>query len=125
MSLFTTQGYRYRLVAGNDDIQLDTFQDESIKVSNNITELFDIGSVPGTFTRTITLPGTKTNNAFFEQYYDISVYGPDTFDSNQKVAAYLDFGSIYLVNGYLQLLKINEVANKFIDSYELINHNLR
>ena len=120
MSLFTTQGYRYRLVAGNDDIQLDTFQDESIKVSNNITELFDIGSVPGTFTRTITLPGTKTNNAFFEQYYDISVYGPDTFDSNQKVAAYLDFGSIYLVNGYLQLLKINEVANKFIDSYEVL-----
>jgi hypothetical protein len=118
MSLFTTQGYRYQLVAG-DNVILDTFADESIKVSNNITELFDIGAVPGTFTRTITLPGTKKNNAFFEEYYDISVYDPDTFNANQKVAAYLDFGSIYLVNGYLQLTKVNVYENKFVDSYEI------
>jgi hypothetical protein len=118
MSLFTTQGYRYQLVAGNNVI-LDTFQDESIKISNNITELFDIGAVPGTFTRTITLPGSKKNNAFFEQYYDISVYDPDTFNANQKVPAYLDFGAVYLVNGYLQLTKVNVYENKFVDSYEV------
>lgn len=118
MSLFTTQGYRYQLVAG-DNVILDTFQDESIKISNNITDLFDIGAVPGTFTRTITLPGTKKNNAFFEQYYDISVYSPDTFNSNAKVEAYLDFGAVYLVNGYMQLMKINVLENKFVDSYEV------
>ena len=118
MSLFTTQGYRYQLVAG-DNVILDTFQDESIKVSNNITQLFDIGAVPGTFTRTITLPGTKKNNQFFEQYYDISVYSPDTFNANQKVAAYLDFGAAFLVNGYLQLTKVNVYENKFVDSYEV------
>ena len=118
MSLFTTQGYRYQLVAG-DNVILDTFADESIKISNNITDLFDIGSVPGTFTRTITLPGTKKNNAFFEQYYDISVYSPDTFYSNAKVDAYLDFGSVYLVNGYMQLMKVNVIENKFVDSYEV------
>ena len=118
MSLFTTQGYRYQLVAGNNVI-LDTYSDESIKISNNITDLFDIGSVPGTFTRSITLPGTKKNNAFFEQYYDISVYDPDTFYSNAKVNAYLDFGSVYLVNGYMQLMKVNVIENKFVDSYEV------
>jgi hypothetical protein len=118
MSLFTTQGYRYQLVAG-DNVILDTFQDESIKVSNNITQLFDIAAVPGTFTRTITLPGTKKNNEFFELYYDISVYSPDTFNANQKVAAYLDFGSAFLVNGYLQLTKVNVYENKFVDSYEV------
>ena len=118
MSLFTTQGYRYQLVAG-DNVILDTYADESIKISNNITDLFDIGAVPGTFTRTITLPGTKKNNAFFEQYYDISVYSPDTFNSNAKVEAYLDFGAVYLVNGYLQLMKINVIENKFVDSYEV------
>ena len=118
MSLFTTQGYRYQLVAGNNVI-LDTFKDETIKISNNITELFDIGSVPGTFTRTISLPGTKKNNAFFEEYYDISVYSPDTFNANQKVPAYVDFGAVFLVNGYLQLMKINVLENKFVDSYEV------
>jgi hypothetical protein len=123
MSVFTTQGYRVKLVAGvgsyADKTFLDLFADEEIKVSNNITDLFDIGAVPGTFTRTITLPGTKVNNAFFEQYYDISVYNPDIFNTNQKVEAYLDFDGIYLVNGYIQLQKVSVYENKFIDSYEI------
>ena len=123
MSVFTTQGYKFRLVAGSgsyaDKTQLDLFADEQIKVSNNITDLFDIGAVPGTFTRTITLPGTKKNNAFFQQYYDISVEEPDLFSTNQKVEAYLDFEGIYLANGYLQLQKVSVFENKFVDSYEV------
>lgn len=123
MSVFTTQGYKFRLVAGSgsyaDKVQLDLFADEEIKVSNNITDLFDIGAVPGTFTRTITLPGTKKNNKFFEQFYDISVYEPDLFQTNQKVEAYIDFDGMYLANGYLQLQKVNVIENKFIDSYEI------
>jgi hypothetical protein len=123
MSVFTTQGYKFRLVAGSgsyaDRVELDLFADEEIKISNNITELFDIGSVPGTFTRTITLPGTKKNNRFFEQYYDISVEEPDLFSTNQKVEAYIDFDGIYLTPGYLQLQKVSVVENKFVDSYEV------
>lgn len=122
MSVTTTQGYKFRLVAGNtlsSEVILDTFANEDIKISNNITDLFDIGSVPGTFTRTITLPGTKTNNAFFEHYYDISVYEPDLFNTNQRVFCYLDFGSVFLVNGYLNLVKVNVLENKFVDSYEV------
>jgi hypothetical protein len=123
MSVTTTQGYKFRLVAGSgsfaDRTQLDLFADEEVKVSNNITDLFDIGAVPGTFTRTITLPGTKTNNKFFQQYFDISVVEPDLFSTNQKVEAYLDFDGIYLVNGYLQLTKVSIFENKFVDSYEV------
>ena len=41
MSVFTTQGYKFRLVAGSgsfaDRTQLDLFADEEIKISNNIT----------------------------------------------------------------------------------------
>ena len=121
MSVTTTQGYKYNLVAGTlpNTVILDTFSDEDIKISNNITQLFDIGSVPGTFSRTITLPGTAKNNKFFEHYYDISLYEPDVFNTNQKVSAYLDFGGVFLVNGYLQLDKVNVYENKFIDSYEI------
>jgi hypothetical protein len=35
------------------------------------------------------------------------------------VPAYFDFDSVYLSNGYLQLNKVNVLANKFIDSYEV------
>jgi len=119
MPVTTAQGYKGRLVDKLTGTILDQFQDEDIKVSNNILELFDLGEIPGTYTQQITLPGTKTNNAFFEQYYDISVYEPDIFNTNQVVEAYLDFDGFYLVNGFLQLDKVNVLNNKFVDSYEV------
>ena len=117
MSIRSTQGFQTKLVA--NDVILDLFQDEEIKISNNITNLFDIGAIPAEFSRTIMLPGTKKNNAFFEHVYDISVTNPFLFSTNTKVSAYLDFDGIYLVSGYLQLNKVSVFENKFIDSYEI------
>ena len=117
MGVASTQGLSFRLVA--NDTALDLFKDEEIKVSDNVTGLFDIGELPSDFTRTITLPGTKKNNAFFEHVYDISITNPFLFATNQKVDAYFDFGGIYVASGYLQLNKVNVLANKFIDSYEV------
>jgi hypothetical protein len=117
MGVISTQGIEFQLVA-NGEI-LDLFTDEDIKLSDNVTGLFDLGIIPADFTRQITLPGTKKNNAFFEHVYDISVFNPDTFATNIKVPAYLDFGGLYLSQGYLQLNKVNLFANKFIDSYEV------
>jgi len=73
MSIISTQGFTFRLMASgsNGYQQLDIFDDEDITISNNVTGLFDIGVLPSDFTRDITLPGTKINNAFFEHVYDI------------------------------------------------------
>jgi hypothetical protein len=115
MGITTTQGFVFKLVA-NGEI-LDLFADEEIKLSDNVTGLFDLGVLPTDFTRQINLPGSKKNNAFFEHVYDISVRNPDTFATNIKVPCYLDFDGLYLAQGYLQLNKVNVYANKFIDSY--------
>jgi len=115
MGIVTTQGFVFKLVA-NGEI-LDLFADEEIKLSDNVTGLFDLGVLPTDFTRQINLPGSKKNNAFFEHVYDISVQNPDTFATNIKVPCYLDFDGLYLAQGYLQLNKVNVYANKFIDSY--------
>lgn len=117
MGVVTTQGFSFKLVA--NDINLDLFQDEEIKVSDNVTGLFDLGVLPADFTRQITLPGTKRNNDFFKHVYDISVFNPILFTTNTKVSCFLDFGGIYLAQGYLQLDKVNIIGNKFIDSYEV------
>jgi len=117
MGIVTTQGFIFKLVA-NGEI-LDLFADEEILLSDNVTGLFDLGVIPADFTRQISLPGTKKNNAFFEHCYDISVFNPDTFATNIKVPCYLDFDGIYISQGYLQLNKVNVIANKFIDSYEV------
>ena len=117
MGIISTQGFNFKLIANGT--QLDLFDDEDILVSDNVTGLFDIGVLPSDFTRQITVPGTKKNNAFFEHVYDISVINPYLFSTNTKVPCYLDFDGIYLANGYLQLNKVNVIANKFIDSYEI------
>jgi hypothetical protein len=117
MGVISTQGIKFQLVA-NGTI-LDLFKDEDIKLSNNVTGLFDLGMLPADFTRQIILPGSKKNNAFFEHVYDISVYSPDNFATNVKVPCYIDYQGIYLSQGYLQLNKVNVIANKFIDSYEV------
>jgi hypothetical protein len=118
MGVISTQGFQFRLLAGTPSQQLDLFKDEDIKLSNNVTGIFDIGVLPADFTRTLTLPGTKVNNAFFEHVYDISIDSPFLFATNIKVPCYFDFGGFYLSQGYLQLNKVNVIANKFIDSYE-------
>jgi len=119
MGVISTQGFQFRLLAGDPAQQLDLFKDEDIKLSNNVTGLFDIGVLPADFTRQLTLPGSKVNNAFFEHVYDISIASPFLFATNIKVPCYFDFGGFYLSNGYLQLNKVNVIANKFIDSYEV------
>ena len=119
MGVISTQGFTFRLLAGTPYQQLDIFSDEDYILSNNVTGLFDIGVLPSDFTRQITLPGTKVNDAFFQHCYDISIDSPFIFATNQKVPAYFEFDSIYLSDGYLQLNKVNVLANKFIDSYEV------
>jgi hypothetical protein len=117
MGIISQQAFTFRLIA--DGVQLDIFDDEDIKLSNNVTGLFDIGVLPATFTRQISVPGTKVNNAFFEHVYDISIQNPFLFATNIKVPAYIDFDSVYLIEGYIQLNKVNVIANKYIESYEI------
>ena len=108
--------YTTRLYANNQE--LDLFQDEIVKISNNVTGLFDVDKLPSDFTREITIPGTKKNNAFFEHYYDIDVTAPFLFTQDQKVECYLDISGYILVNGYIQLNKVNVVKNQ-IQSYSI------
>jgi len=119
MGIISTQAFTFRLLAGDPSVQLDLFDDEDIQLSNNITGLFDVGLLPSDFTKQISIPGTKVNNAFFQHVYDISIDSPFLFATNIKVPAYFDFDSVYLSDGYLQLNKVNVRANKFIESYDI------
>ena len=96
---------------------LDLFDDETIYLSNNVTGLFDIGALPSDFTRQIQLPGSKRNNAFFQQVYDISVDEPYLFKTNEKVIAQFDFDGFYVSQGYMQLENVVVKENKYVESY--------
>lgn len=112
----------FKLIARGTE--LDLFQDETIYLSNNVTGLFDIGKLPSDFTRQLTLPGTKRNNAFFQHVYDISVDNPFLFKTNEKVIAQFDLDGFYVSQGYIQLEKVNLRENKYIESYEVSLYGL-
>lgn len=112
----------FKLIARG--VELDLFQDETIYLSNNVTGLFDIGKLPSDFTRQLTIPGTKKNNAFFQHVYDISVDNPFLFKTNEKVIAQFDLDGFYVSQGYLQLEKVNLKENKYIESYEVSLYGL-
>jgi len=104
MGVASTNIIAYKLVASGSI--LDLYDDEDILLSDNITGLFDVGVLPSDFSRTIMLPATKKNNAFFQHVYDISILNPYLFRTNVKVPAYLDMDGIYLANGYIQLNRV-------------------
>lgn len=108
--------YTTRLYANNQE--LDLFDDEVIKISNNVTGLFDIDKLPGDFTRQLTIPGTRKNNAFFQHYYSIDVETPFLFTQDQKVECYLDISGYLLVQGYIQLNNVN-VQDSVVTSYDI------
>lgn len=107
----------FKLIARGTE--LDLFKDETIYLSNNVTGLFDLGKLPSDFTRQITIPGTRKNNAFFQHVYDISVDEPYLFKTNEKVIAQFDFDGFYVAQGYMQLNRVNIKENKFVESYEV------
>jgi hypothetical protein len=108
--------YFFRIIA--NDVELDTFQDEEVLVSNNSTGLFDIDKLPSDFTRQLTIPGSKRNNSFFQLAYDIDIDTPFLFQESQKVECYIEISGYLLVQGYLQLNAVNVVNNK-VESYDI------
>lgn len=108
--------YYFKIVANS--VELDTFDDEEVLVSNNATGLFDIDKLPSDFTRELTLPGSKRNNDFFKHAYDIDIDAPFLFQENERIDCYIDISGYLLVQGYLQLNRINIVNDK-IDSYDI------
>lgn len=108
--------YQFSVYANG--IELDLFGDEVVSVSNNVTGLFDIDTLPSDFTRDITIPGSRINNAFFQHAYDIDVDYPFLFQETAKVECYIDISGYLLTQGYLQLNKINMIDNR-VESYDI------
>jgi len=61
MGVNSSKGFNFRLMASgsNGFQQLDTFSDEEILVSNNVTGLFDLGVLPSDFRGILAIKSSK------------------------------------------------------------------
>ena len=114
---------QYKIVANyipfSGSVILDTFKDEDLLLSNNLTEITEVDQIPYSLSRTFQLPGTNKNNTFFQHAYDISIDEPYLFSTNAKVPCYVDYDGLAILDGYLQLNKIVMLDQEIVDYWEV------
>lgn len=111
----------FKCVLIADDVQLDLYDNLPLSVNLSIAEIQDFSKRNGDFSKTIKLPGTKINNAFFEHTYDVNIKTAN-FNPNVKVPASFREGGDSPLKGDLRLLSIDvKVVNGIEDiTYDIV-----
>lgn len=94
----------YTIIANN--IELDTDDKINISLNYEIENILSIEKRSTNWTKTITIPGTKINNKFFNHIYDVNV-NMSTFNPLKSVPAYIRCDDNLIFQGYMQLIKVN------------------
>jgi len=99
------------LTGQTESRDLDLYSDVPIKIFRSFAEVQDISKRNSDYTIGLSLPGSKRNNVFFENFYDVNqqtLY----FDATKRVPTKVMIdGDIYF-RGYLKLDKINIIDTK-------------
>jgi len=88
-----------------EQYNLDLQKSPDVKVNYKWLDLQDPSSRKSSFTQTIKLPFTNTNNKFFENFFDVNL---DTlvFNSKTKFSAVLSVDTVPQLDGFIQLKSI-------------------
>lgn len=85
--------------------QIDLFKDETVSMTRTIQNVKDISKIFTEFTKTFTIPASKTNNKIFKHYYNFGI-GDNTdpgFDARKKRIAKIELNSVPFQEGYIKL----------------------
>ena len=101
-----------RLVCGGYSVDLPS--DFGIQINKSIADIREPESRSSDWTKTFTLPGTKTNNKLFTHLFDLNLsirnttstnFSPD-FNPNLKADALLTVDEVTQIEGFIRLLSI-------------------
>ena len=88
-------------------VSLDLQQDIPISLNFAIADIRDPTKRNGSFSKTINIYGTKTNNAFFEYMFEVNI-ATSSFNPNIKTSVTIYQDSISVFEGYLRLMEIEQ-----------------
>ncbi len=91
-----------------------------IPLTYKITDVSDISSRKGNYSKTIVIPGTHNNDIIFNHIYEID--GSGKFNPNKKIGAVVVEDGIPVFEGILKLNKINRINNG-TDSYDKVTYD--
>ena len=86
------------------------FDDESVVITQTIKNVKDIDKVFTDFTRTFTLPASKTNNKIFKHYYNYHIQ--NGFDARTRKSANIELNTLPFTDGRVKLEGVDLKDNK-------------
>jgi hypothetical protein len=89
--------------------QVDLYDDESVTLVQSIQDVRDIEKVFTDFTRTFSIPASKTNNKIFQHFYNYHIIG---FDARKKKEAKLFLNNELFKEGKIKLEGVTRKNNK-------------
>ena len=81
--------------------RLDMFKDESVSITQSIQNVKDIAKVFTDFSKTFSVPASKTNNKIFKHYYNFDIVGG--FDGRTKKDALIELNNLPFRDGKIKL----------------------
>ena len=90
--------------------RVDLFKDETVSISLSIQNIKEPDKIFTEFTKTFTIPASKTNNLLFEHYYNFDIV--DGFDARDKREAKIELNDIPYKDGFIALNGVEMLNNK-------------
>ncbi len=81
--------------------RIDLFKDETVTINQSIQNIKDPAKIFTEFTKSFTIPASKSNNKIFEHYYNFDII--NGFDARDKRPAKIELNNIPFKIGFIRL----------------------
>ena len=99
-----------------DYTELDLFEDETIEITQNIKDFKDVSKILADYTQSFKIPASKTNNRYFEHYYNQDIV--DGFDARFRYDCVLKLNGADWKEGQIRLTDVG-MKDGYADNYEI------
>ena len=96
--------------------RLDLFKDETVSLTQTIQNIKQIDKVFTAFTKTFSVPASKTNNKIFQHYYNFNIV--DGYDARKKKAGKIELNTLPFQTGLIKLEGVS-LRNNLVYSYKI------
>ncbi len=110
--------FETELIANNTS--LDLKDDVPVSLNFSIADIRQPEKRNGSFSKTIKIYGTKTNNKFFEHYYNVNTI-TSSFTPNLNTPCYLIQDGCVVFEGNLRLLSVEVILNNLLTQLQLLH----
>lgn len=105
-----------------DSYEIDITEDINVPLNYSVADIRELASRDTAFSKTITIPGTKTNDKYFRSLFEIE-RNSDFMPGKKRRAIVINEGE-EVFNGVMQLMKINRINNG-LNNYDLVSYEIK